>query len=146
MKNPASIRTTETATGLLASTLLLSARAFIAPVFLLSGLSKLGDPAATIAYIQSAGLPWATLGFLLAVVTEIAGGAALVLGYRTRSIAAVLAVFSVAAALAFHAEFGDQAQITQFLKNLAIAGGLLQITVCGPGRFSVDARSIAKDP
>lgn len=125
---------------LLSSGLALCARVLITMLFVLSGMSKLADPSGTIGYIASVGLPLPTLVFILAVVTEVLGGAALMLGYRTRWVAAVLAAFSVAAAVVFHSQLGDQNQLTHFLKNLAIAGGLLQITAFGPGRFSLDAR------
>lgn len=130
---------------LLPSILALSARMLIALIFVLSGISKLADPSGTISYIASVGLPLPTLGFLLAAATEVLGGLALALGYRTQSVAAVLAVFSVAAAVAFHSQFGDQNQLTHFLKDLAIAGGLLQVAAFGSGRFSLDSRSLTKD-
>ena len=73
-------------------------RVLLSAIYLISGLSKLAAPAATIGYITSAGLPFAPLGLAIAVVVEILGGAALIVGYRTRFVAAVLAVFTVATA------------------------------------------------
>lgn len=125
---------------LLPSGLALCARVLITLLFVLSGMSKLADPDGTIRYIESVGLPFPTFGLVLAIAIEVLGGAALVLGYRTRWVAAVLAAFSFAAAVAFHGQVGDQGQLTHFLKNLAIAGGLLQVAAFGPGRFSLDAR------
>lgn len=125
---------------LLPSSLALCARILIATIFVFSGISKLADPSGTISYIASAGLPLPTSSFILAVFVEIFGGAALILGYWTRWVAAALAVFSVAAAVAFHNQLGDQNQLTHFLKNLAIAGGLLQVAAFGPGGFSLDGR------
>lgn len=130
----------ETMSLSLSSSLALCARVLIAVLFVFSGVSKLQDPSSTIAYIESAGLPYPALGLVLAVVIETLGGAALILGYWTRWVAAVLAAFSVAAAVAFHSQFGDQNQLTHLLKNLAIAGGLLQVAAFGAGRFSLDAR------
>jgi putative oxidoreductase len=112
----------------------------IAAIFLLSGLSKLAAPAATIGYIASSGLPFASLGLALAVLVELAGGAALVLGYRTRLVAGVLAAFSVVTAIAFHGALGDQNQFIHFWKNIAIAGGLLNVVAFGAGAWSLDAR------
>lgn len=140
MKSPTSTVPFKTEAMSLSSSLALCARVLIAALFVLSGVSKLQDPSGTIAYIELAGLPYPTLGLVLAVVVEILGGAALMLGYWTRWVAAVLAAFSVAAAVAFHSQFGDQNQLTHFLKNLAVAGGLLQVAAFGAGRFSVDAR------
>ncbi|WP_404334792.1 DoxX family protein [Sphingomonas sp. MMS12-HWE2-04] len=115
-------------------------RVLIAAIFLLSGLSKLAAPAGTIGYIAAAGLPLPELGFGIALLVELVGGALLVLGYRTRLVAGVLALFSVATAIFFHAALGDQNQFIHFFKNIAIAGGLLQIVAFGAGRFSIDQR------
>ncbi|WP_294122872.1 DoxX family protein [Sphingomonas sp.] len=118
-------------------------RILIAAIFLLSGASKLADPAGTIGYIASAGLPLPQLGFVAAAAVETLGGLALVVGYRTRIVALVLAIFSLAAALAFHSALADQNQFIHFFKNIAMAGGLLQVTAFGGGRYSLDARRLA---
>lgn len=127
-------------TNALTSSASLAGRVLIAPLFLLSGVSKLAAPAATIGMIASSGLPFATLGFVLAALVEVAGSLALIAGYRTRLVAAVMALFTVATAVAFHHDLADQNQFIHFFKNVAIAGGLLQIVAFGAGRFSLDAR------
>ncbi len=123
-----------------AGALPLIGRIAIAAIFLLSGFSKLADPASTIGYIQSAGLPLPQAGFAIALLVELGGGIALVLGYRTRLVAAVLALFSIATALAFHSALGDQNQFIHFFKNVAMAGGLLNVVAFGGGAWSLDAR------
>ena len=123
-----------------AGALPLVGRILIATIFLLSGLSKLTAPTATIGYIASAGLPAPMLAYAVALATELGGGLLLVLGYRTRLVAAALAVFTIATALGFHHDFADQNQFIHFFKNLAMAGGLLQVTAFGGGALSVDAR------
>jgi len=115
-------------------------RILLAAIFILSGASKLADPAGTIGYIASAGLPFPQLAFAGAAAVEVLGGFALVLGYRTRYAALALAFFSLAAALAFHSALADQNQFIHFFKNIAMAGGLLQVAAFGAGRFSLDAR------
>jgi len=115
-------------------------RVLLAAIFLMSGLGKIADPAGTIGYIGAAGLPLPQLAYAGAVLAEVGGAIALILGYRTRMAAAALALFSVLAALAFHSNFADQNQMIHFLKNFAIAGGLLQVVAFGGGRFSLDAR------
>jgi putative oxidoreductase len=114
-------------------------RVLISAIFILSGISKLAAPAATIGYIEAVGLPFPQLAFAAAVVIEIAGGIALVVGFKTRWTAAILALFSVATALSFHVNFGDQNQFIHFFKNIAMAGGLLQIVAFGGGALSLDA-------
>jgi putative oxidoreductase len=119
---------------------LLIGRTLIGAIFLLSGLSKIAAPTAMIGYIASAGLPFPQLGLVIAIVVEVAGSIALVAGYLTRAAAAVLAIFSIATAVAFHSNFADQNQFVHFFKNLAMAGGLLQVVTYGAGRFSLDSR------
>lgn len=129
---------TRTAVG--SDTAALVGRALMSAIFILSGLPKLAAPAMMVGYIGSAGLPFPALALVLAIVVEVVGGLALLAGYRTRSVAWVLAAFSVATALAFHHQLGDQNQFIHFFKNLAMAGGLLQVAAFGAGRFSLDAR------
>jgi putative oxidoreductase len=115
-------------------------RLALASLFLFSGLGKLAAPAATQGYIASVGLPLPVLGYLFAIAIELGGGALLVLGYRTRVVAAIMTVFTLATAFAFHHAFGDQNQLIHFLKNISIAGGLLQVVAFGGGEVSLDAR------
>ncbi|WP_321805507.1 DoxX family protein [Burkholderia sp. BCC1993] len=122
------------------SALPLVGRVLIALLFLISGLGKLAAPGATIGYISSLGLPLPLLGFVGALVLELAGGVLLVVGYRVRVAAALLAVYSVVTALIFHHALGDQNQFFHFFKDVAIAGGLLQIVAHGAGAFSLDRR------
>lgn len=132
--------TTAIATDTLSASASLTGRVLLSAIFLLSGVSKISAPAGMIGYIESVGLPFPTLALAIAILVEVVGGIALILGYRTRLVAAGLAVFSVATALAFHNQLGDQNQFIHFFKNIAMAGGLLQVVAFGAGRFSLDAR------
>jgi putative oxidoreductase len=118
-------------------------RVFLAALFLMSGLSKLGAAAATTGYIAAAGLPFPAVLYAVTLAVEIGAGLLLLIGFQARPAAAVLALFTVAAAIFFHNKFADQNQAIHFLKNLAIAGGLLQVAAFGAGRFSLDARRSA---
>ena len=115
-------------------------RLLMAAIFILSGLGKIAAPAATIGYIGSAGLPLPSVGYALAILVEVGGGLALLLGFRARAAALVLAGFALVTALAFHHALSDQNQFIHFVKNLAIAGGLLQVAAFGPGAVSIDRR------
>jgi putative oxidoreductase len=115
-------------------------RLLLAALFLASGLAKLGAAAGTMAHISSVGLPLPGLLYALAVAAEIGGGVLLLVGFKARGAALALALFSVAAAVLFHSQFSDQNQMIHFMKNLAIAGGLLALFASGAGRFSLDAR------
>lgn len=117
----------------------LIARILIAQIFLISGLSKLGAGyAATSAYMEAMGAPVVLLP--LVIFLEIGGGLALILGFQTRWAALALAVFSIIAALIFHHNLGNQIQSIMFMKNLAMAGGLLLLYGHGAGACSVDAK------
>jgi putative oxidoreductase len=118
----------------------LAGRVLIAAIFVMSGLGKIAQPAATIGYMAAAGLPLAPAGLAGAALVELGGGIALILGYRTRFVAAALAAFAIVTALIFHSAFSDQNQFIHFFKNVAVAGGLLQVVAFGGGRFSLDAR------
>ncbi len=115
-------------------------RLLIALIFVMSGLGKIAAPAATIAYIQSAGAPLAPAAYAIAVIVEVVGGLALLVGFQTRLTAAVLAIFTLATAVLFHNNMADQNQMIHFLKNIAITGGLLQVIAFGAGAFSLDNR------
>jgi putative oxidoreductase len=115
-------------------------RILLATIFIISSLGKIAAPGATQGYIASVGLPAPVFSYVAAVVIELGGGVLLLAGYRTRAIAAVLAAFSIISALLFHHAFGDQNQLFHFLKNLAMAGGLIQVMAYGAGVFSFDNR------
>ena len=124
----------------LQSSLALIGRLLLAAMFILSGFGKLGDPSGTIGYIASAGLPLPPVAYAIALVVEIGAGILLVLGYRARWVALILAAFTLASAIGFHTDFADQNQMIHFMKNLAITGGFLQIAAFGAGAFSLDGR------
>jgi putative oxidoreductase len=116
-------------------------RLLIGLPFAMSGLGKLAAIGPTTNMIRAAGLPLPSLALALAVVAELGGGLLLVAGFRTRIVAGVLALFSLATALSFHSNFADQNQMIHFLKNVMMAGGLLQIVAFGAGALSIDNRS-----
>lgn len=113
-------------------------RAMLALIFILAGVGKISDPAGTSAYMQSMGV--ASLLLWPTIALEVVGGLALVIGYKTRLVAAALAIFTVAAALIFHNNFHDQMQMIMFLKDIAIAGGLLLLAAGGTTAYSIDSK------
>jgi putative oxidoreductase len=120
-------------------------RVLLAAIFVFSGIGKALAPAGAIGYIESVGLPFATLGVIAAIAIELGGGVMLALGIKTRLVAALLAAFSVVTALVFHNALGDQNQLIHFLKNIAMAGGLLQVVAFGAGAYSLDAAAARKN-
>ena len=115
-------------------------RLLIGLPFAMSGFGKLAAYSATVGMITAVGLPLPPLAFAVAVALELGGGLLLIAGYQTRLVAAALAVFTLATAFSFHSNFADQNQMIHFLKNVMMAGGLLQIASFGAGAISLDNR------
>lgn len=120
----------------LEKTLPIIARILIALIFILSGASKITSFDGTVGYIASKGLPLASLAAIMAIIAELGGGLMLVFAYRARIAAFILAGFTVVAAVVFHDFWAVPAaemqnQMIHFMKNLALAGGLLMVVVHG---------------
>lgn len=127
------------------NTLALLARVLIAALFLPAGVGKLAGFEGTVGYVASVGLPLPQVAAGLAVLLEVGGGLAMLVGYKTRWVSWALALFTLVAGGLFHAFWNaapEQFMVQQimFMKNLSIAGGLLALSVLGAGGFSLDAR------
>lgn len=125
--------------------LALVGRILLALVFIPAGVGKLTGFAGTVAYAASVGMPMPQIGVGLALLVEIVGGLALLLGWKTRWAALVLALFTLAASFFFHRFWtlgAEQAAMQQllFYKNIGVAGGLLAFAAWGAGTLSIDAR------
>ena len=118
----------------------LAGRVLIGLPFAMSGLGKLAAIGPTTEMIHAVGLPLPPLAFAVAVLVELGGGLLLVAGLQTRVVAVALALFCFATAISFHHNFADQNQMIHFLKNVMMAGGLLQIAAFGAGALSIDYR------
>ena len=114
-------------------------RVLIAGLFLLSGVGKIGAYSATAGYMASVGVPSGVLPLVIA--TEVLGSLAIILGWKTRIVAFLLAGFTLLTGIMFHNNFADQIQMIMFMKNVSIAGAFLLLTVNGAGPISVDNRS-----
>jgi len=107
-------------------------------IFILSGWGKFQDLASTQHYMQTMGVP----GVLAPVVAlvELLGGLAVLFGFLTRWAALGLAIFCLLAAFIFHNQFSESAaQMVNFMKNIAMAGGFLVLAAHGSGAFGLDA-------
>lgn len=123
----------------------LAGRLLLAALFLPAGLAKISGFAGTVGYISSVGLPLPQLGAVAAIVVEVLGSAALILGFQTRIVALVMAAFTLVASFFFHNYWGvpaEQAFMQQllFYKNIGVVGGLLILAAHGAGALSLDAR------
>jgi putative oxidoreductase len=117
----------------------LAARILMSQIFLISGFGKITGYAGTQAYMAKMGVPGALLP--LVILTELGGGLALLFGFQARWAALALAGFTVVAALIFHLKPGDPMQMINFMKNLAMAGGLLMLVRHGAGAPAIDKSS-----
>ena len=111
-------------------------RIFLSALFLIEGVGKLFTQEQVIMYMEDYSVP--SMLFIPAVVVEILFPLLLIVGYKTRLSAIVLAAFTILLAVIFHTDFSNQIQLTQFLKNFAIAGGFIIIFVYGPDKYSID--------
>jgi putative oxidoreductase len=123
--------------------LALAGRLFLSVLFLVSGFGKLMGFAGAAGYIASKGLPMPQVLAGLTIVAELGGGLALLFGFKTRLVAWGFILFLIIISPIFHNFWSappEQAamQQIQFLKNLAILGGMLMVAAFGPGRLSID--------
>ena len=124
---------------------LLIGRILLAAVFLIAGCRKLMAVGASAGYLAKLGFPAPEIMVWVSIVVEIGGALLLILGWKARWAAWLLALFTLIATFAAHrfwevdaAQYANQ--MNHFLKNLAIVGGMFFIAAVGPGAFSVDAR------
>lgn len=116
----------------------IASRVLLAQIFIIAGFGKIGGYAGTQGYMEAMGVPGVLLP--LVIILELGGGIALVLGYQTRIVAFLLAGFCLLTALIFHNFLADSTQMVMFMKNLAIAGGLLLLVQHGATEPSLDGR------
>jgi putative oxidoreductase len=116
-------------------------RLFLAALFIWAGYTKLFvfGPAGTTKFLTSVGAPLPELATWIAIIVELIGGILILIGFQTRWVALILAVWCVFTALAFHLpSSAAMHDVTQVYKNFAIAGGFLYVFAFGPGIWSAD--------
>ncbi|HEX7908093.1 MAG TPA: DoxX family protein [Paraburkholderia sp.] len=124
---------------------LLVARILLMVLFVMFGWAKLTGFGGTVAYMTSSGAPMPELSAVIAVVMELVVGVALLVGFFTRPLALLLALYTFGTAIIGH-HFWNMTGMVQydnmihFYKNISIIGGLLLLCVSGPGKYSIDRR------
>lgn len=121
---------------------IMTARGLLGLFFIYFGLDKLMSYSDTSIYMSAFGVSGLFLPLVL--LLEIVGGIALLVGWQLKRAAALLAGFTVLTALVFHSDFSEQVQVILFMKNIAIAAGLLLFVAIGAGRLSLDAQKPKK--
>ena len=111
-------------------------RILLSTLFLVEGLKKFFFQEETIMYMEDYGVP----GVLLfpSIVLEIVFPILLIVGYKTRFSASIMALFTLTVAIIFHTNFENQMELIIFLKDFAIAGGFLIIAANEPKICSID--------
>ncbi len=122
----------------MAPLLALLGRLAMAAFMLQAGVNKAMAPAATMASFAKQGLPAVSAAYAITLAVELAVAAALLVGWRARGSAFILAFWCVATAFVVHYVPADRGQMLHFMKNICMAGGFLQIAAYGAGRFSLD--------
>ncbi|QQG37523.1 MAG: DoxX family protein [Candidatus Kaiserbacteria bacterium] len=112
-------------------------RVLIASPFLVAGWMKLTGFAGTVGYVASAGFPAPEILTVLAIIVELGGALALIAGLHARTAALGLIAFTIIATLGYHLNWSDPMQMTMFLKNLAIIGGLTYVFAHGANKMSL---------
>ena len=111
-------------------------RILLSALFLIEGIGKISMQEDVIMYMENYGIPG--ILFIPAVILEILFPLLLIVGYKTKLAAFVMALFTFTVAIIFHTDFSEGMQMIFFLKDLAIAGGFMIILVYGPGKISID--------
>lgn len=120
-------------------------RIMLAVIFVISGAGKIPGFEGTVSAIAGKGVPLAPIAAAITILIELGGGILLVVGWQARWAATVIFLFLIPTTLLFHNFWAFEAaqqtmQQTQFLKNLAIMGGMLYVMAYGAGPLSIDNR------
>jgi putative oxidoreductase len=122
------------------SVAILVGRVLLSILFILSGFAKLTAISGTAGWFGSIGLPLPTVTAVVVGLVELLGGLAILVGFKTRIAAILLAVFTLAATAIAHLDFADQMQALMLQKNLGLVGGFLLLAAVGAGSISIDGR------
>jgi putative oxidoreductase len=122
------------------SVAILVGRVLLSILFILSGFAKLTAISGTAGWFGSIGLPLPTVTAVVVGLVELLGGLAILVGFKTRIAAILLAVFTLAATAIAHLDFADQMQVLMLQKNLGLVGGFLLLAAVGAGSISIDGR------
>ena len=111
-------------------------RTLLSALFLIEGAGKISMQEDVVMYMEEYGVP--EILFIPATVLEILFPVFLILGYKTKLAALIMALFTFTVAIIFHTDFAEGMQMIFFLKDIAIAGGFMIIIAYGPGKISLD--------
>ena len=116
-------------------------RLLLSSAFIWAGFGKLMNPSGTAGYFASLHIPVPSIAVWVVIIVELIGGILLLIGFQTRLVAAVLAIFCLITGFAIHLPVGDLPNMINFYKNLVMTGGFLYVISYGAGNLSVDGPS-----
>ena len=111
-------------------------RVLLSALFLIEGLGKISLREDVVMYMEDYGVPG--MLFVPATFLEILFPLFLIVGYKTKWAASIMALFTFVVAIIFHTDFSEGMQMVFFLKDIAIAGGFMIIVAYGPNKISLD--------
>lgn len=119
-------------------------RFLICLIFILAGIGKVIDFNGASDALKSLGVHGAKFYICISLIMELVGGFLLLLGRYTKVAICILMIVLFPITIVFHSFWkysGPEMalQLSFFLKNLAIYGGLLAFYSYGPGSWSLDA-------
>jgi putative oxidoreductase len=114
------------------------ARVFMSSLFIWDGVLQLRNPVGTMQYFTSVHVPVADAAVWVSIAIHLLGGLALLVGFKARWAAALLALLCIGTAFGVHLPIGDQGNMINFYKNLVMTGGLFYVVAHGAGGLSVD--------
>lgn len=119
-------------------------RIFLAAIFIILGFAKISSFAVMSDFAAANNVPFPDLAIVVAIVIELVGGLMIALGWKTKLASLVVFLFLIPVTYYFHTNFLDPMQMTMFLKNLSIMGGMLLLAAYGPGKYSLDEMMMKK--
>jgi len=114
------------------------ARLLLCSLFIWEGVVQLRDPAGTVSYFESLAIPSPQIAVWVSIAVHLLGGVGILVGFMTRWAAALLILLCLGTAFGVHLPAGDVDNMTNFYKNLVMAGGFLYVIAFGPGAFAFD--------
>ena len=111
-------------------------RVLLSTLFLVEGIGKISIQEDVMMYMEDYGVP--EILFFPATILEILFPLLLIVGYKTKWAALIMALFTFTVAIIFHTDFSEGMQMVFFLKDIAIGGGFMIIVAYGPGKISLD--------
>ncbi len=121
-------------------------RLLMSSLFLWEGVHQTLNPGGTARYFASVHVPVPEVAVWISIVIHLIGGLAILVGFKTRWAASVLALFCLGTAFGVHLPAGDMANMTHFYKNLVMAGGFLYMVAYGAGGISIDGPAASNTP